>query len=709
MFSIEKRMVANLDDKDVITVYLSKNYYNGDSAIFRLRSHKTGELFSLELMSNSYNRELNCNVYKLYAKDIIIGNEYDVIDEWGLTVTLIYSGIVKTEWFDQTYYYDGDDLGATYTPIQTTFKVWAPVATKVKIEYIQDNRSTTVRMDRGDKGVWSAIVPGDLDGAAYTYLVKNNDTWSQATDPYGISSTPNNKKSVVLNPKKIYKNKSKDKLAPLAANVDAIIYEISVRDFTSGVSSGVVNRGKYLGMAEEGRETKMGNPTGLDYVKQLGITHVQLMPIYDFATVDELNEWVYYNWGYDPMQYNVPEGSYSTDALNPYCRVNELKYAISKFHENGIRVNMDVVYNHMYDREQSSFEKIVPGYYFRLGQNGEISNGSFCGNDLDTKKLMTRKYIVDSCRYWVKQYGIDGFRFDLMGIIDVDTLNIIYNECKKIDSSFMMYGEGWNMPTLLDNSEKGMRENHGELPHIGFFNDVYRDIVKGKTGKDEVLSKGYGTGNTYLADNMHDMLLCKNFVNDPNQSINYYECHDNGTMWDKMKASNKDESKEIRLARQKLMHGILAVSQGVMFVHSGEEFCRTKFGAHNTYNAPDSINHLDWDRKDRYLDQVEYMIDLIDLRKRYPVFRFKTSQEIEEHVSTRIIDYRMIQLSISNVKEYLEDFEDVQIFINPTGNVYDEPLKADYRVILDEYGVVNEEIFTNVVTVEPYSMIVLMR
>lgn len=705
----KSNITAYLDDYQLISVYLSKYYYDGKSSVFRLRDHRLGTLTDLEIIRTYESRQGDFIVYKLRLKEpLVFGEEYDIMDAYGLSCPLIYGRIVRLDTFDQQFGAKDAKLGAMYTKEKTTFRVWAPTATKCKVEYVINNQSHTSRMQRNAFGIYEAEVLGDLDGASYTYLVRNSEDWQQAIDPYALSSFANAKRSVVIDPEKIKVDLKKDKLPPLKQYTDAIIYEMSVRDFTMMKDCGFKYNGKYLGVIEEGTHLPNGGKTGLDYLKELGVTHLQLMPIGDFGTVDEDHPETYYNWGYDPVQYSVPEGSYATNPRDPYGRILEVKQMIAKLHECGFRVVLDVVYNHMFDRYKTSFEKIVPSYYFRHGKNGELSNGSFCGNDMATDKIMVRKYIVDSCLRWVKEYGVDGFRFDLMGIIDIDTMNEVVKACLEVDENLMFYGEGWNMPTMLPDDKKAMMDNYEKLPHIGFFNDCFRNTMRGPNGAEHMFEKGYTSGNTYLTSQAAKLVLGCNYLGDPWRSINYIECHDNETFWDKLKASNYQDTRALLYTRINISNALVILSQGVPFLHCGQEFCRTKFGEHNTYNRPDSINQINWYRKEQNIEQVNFVKDMIKIRKQFPCFRIPDAKIIEACCSVEEVDYRMIVMTMNYP---MDGYDQVKLYFNPSEKAYPIDLNDGhhYDLIGDLRGYVNESLDDQELIVLPISIAIIAR
>ncbi|MNS71923.1 Pullulanase precursor [compost metagenome] len=394
-------------------------------------------------------------------------------------------------------------------------------------------------------------------------------------------------------------------------------------------------------MTETGTRGPEGIKTGLDHILGLGVTHVQLMPIYDYSTqsVDETRlDISQYNWGYDPKNYNVPEGSYSTDPYQPEVRIRELKQLIQTLHDQGLRVIMDVVYNHVYDGYVVNFTKLVPGYYLRYNSQQEFSNGSGCGNDVASERKMMSKFIVESILHWAKEYHVDGFRFDLMGLLDVDTMNEIRRRLDAIDPSLLMIGEGWIMETELPSHKRANQHQARQMPGIGFFNDVIRDAIRGHVF--EAREKGFVSGGDGLEHAIKQgVTACidfddwiKGFAAEPSQTVTYAECHDNHTLWDKILVSVDGEENEIRRQMHRLGSSIVLTSQGISFIHAGQEFCRSKFGFENSYNLPDEVNRLDWERCAEYKDDVEFMKELIKLRKEHPAFRLESSELIRKHL-----------------------------------------------------------------------------
>jgi len=714
-FSMRKveRFEAHLDGYDLITVYLSKRFYQGRSDSFYLRNSE-GELQKLVIKSF----ENTSNDYSKYilkgCKHIEFDQAYDIVEEHSLSTVLQIGLIVKSDQFDQQFFYDGDDLGVFVHKNKTSFALWAPTAIEVKVNIISQKQNITLAMERSEKGVFRLDVQENLHLASYVYLVFVNGKWIESIDPYAKTSLVNATRSVVLDFNQCKVDPNNESLQPLNHMTDATIMELSIRDFTFDPQGNNPFPGTFKGLVAPNTKTSNGTQTGFDYLLSLGFTHIQLMPVYDFATIDELNIKAFYNWGYDPIQYNCPEGSYATQPQNPISRVKELKECIAQCHKHNLRVIMDVVYNHVYDMDTSSFEKIVPYYYFRRSTSGAVSNGSFCDNDFDSNRLMARKYIVDSVKMWISEYGFDGFRFDLMGILDVETMNIITKECKAIKPDALIFGEGWNMPTILEDSHKAMMENQAKMPDIGHFNDFFRDHVKGKTNENEISVKGYCTGDVAYQEAMK-MALVGNTINDlyvylfdsPSKSINYVECHDNRTCWDKIKECCKEDQREVRIRKHKMMIGALMVAQGIPFMHSGQEFCRTKNGIHNSYRSGDIINQIDWLRKDRYHDVVQYTQDLIELRKRIGAFRLPTSELIRKHVYFDDLPEHILCYGIKGIK-CDGRYNHIQVFFNPTEKVIYHRLDDYMDLLANEAGLI-DRLKVHSLTINPYTMVVVAR
>ncbi|MGQ7724291.1 MULTISPECIES: type I pullulanase [unclassified Bacillus (in: firmicutes)] len=551
--------------------------------------------------------------------------------------------VIRSEEFDNLFYYGGNDLGNTYTPQHTKFRLWAPTASEAKLVTYKnwnDKIGAEINMQQGEKGTWTAELKGNQKGLFYTYKVKIGDKWTEAVDPYVRAASVNGDKGAVVNLEETNPKKWKANKKPKFKNPeDAIIYELHVRDLSIQPESGIKQKGKYLGVTEKGTKGPEGVKTGLDHIKDLGVTHVQFLPIFDYASVNEetLNE-PQYNWGYDPKNFNVPEGSYSTNPYEPTVRITELKQMVQTLHDNNLRVVMDVVYNHMYNAAESNFHKLVPGYYYRYNEDGTFANGTGVGNDTASERKMMRKFMIDSVTYWAKEYNLDGFRFDLMGIHDYETMNEIRKAVNQIDPSIILHGEGWDLNTPLAAELKANQKNAEKMKGIAHFNDNIRDGLKGSVFEEK--ENGFINGKENMEDRIRKGITAgidydtnSSTYQDPEQVLTYVEAHDNHTLWDKLELTNPGDSDEVRTQMHKLSSSILLTSQGIPFLHAGQEFMRTKYGDHNSYKSPDSINQMDWLRRATFNNEVDYMKGLIELRKKYSAFRMTSAEQIKTHVS----------------------------------------------------------------------------
>ena len=672
MERLKDRMYAYATKFDEIHVFLSENYYNGVSPTFFIKDHFKSTLMPLNGDALEESSMEGYKEYRFKAK-FKVGRVYKISDAYGLTCHLNFERLSLCEDFDKKYYYPGNDLGPTYTKRNTTFKLWAPTSTGVLLKLIHGESTYIYEMQRDEKGVYSYTVKGDLEGYEYLYLVKMVENYRICLDPYAYSSTANSRTSIVVDLNKV-KPKTYE-LPKLKKKTDAIIYETSVRDFSSHKNSGMENKGKFLAFTETNTKSTAGNSTGLDYLKELGITHVQLMPINDFATVDEMNTKVLYNWGYDPAQYNVTEGSYVTDPEDGYKRIKECQMMVNSLHSKGIRVVLDVVYNHMHSVNNNALECSVPYYFFRRDEEGNLSNGSWCGNDLNSTAKMCQKYILDMCKRWQELYGIDGYRFDLMGIIDQSTMKKIYAQGKKIDPSFIVYGEGWNMGTALEEEKRTIIDNNAMVPEIGFFNDYFRDTMRGNNSWED---KGYISGNTYKTNDAIKAICNYEKFAKITQSINYIECHDNAVTYDKLGVSNPEESHEIRKKRLQMGLAMVILSQGIPFIHSGQEFFRTKNRLDNTYNAGDFINGIDWDLRDENKEYVDFVKFLIELRKNNEGFRYDNYEDMQKHIIINNYNHRMVEYHVNQKNGQYKNFI---IYMNASLENMEVYVEEDYELL----------------------------
>ncbi|WP_458412175.1 type I pullulanase [Schinkia sp. CFF1] len=673
---------AYLDEMDIVTILFAKKEPSDDHKEFYLHNG----IQSLQLAVIKTEPLLTDIKYTCKSPiDIEIGKKYIISDELGNQTDLLIGSVIRTEKFDRLFYYDGHDLGVNFSPTKSTFKVWAPTAEDVTLLFYnkKGNIIRSMNMVREDKGIWSIALDGNYEGSCYRYNVCVNKTWRDAVDPYAKAVSVNGEFGVVIDLDKTFVQRQSHFLPSLNASTDAIIYETHIRDLSIHPESGVKNKGKYLGVCEEGTKGPNRCKTCLDYILELGITHLELLPFNDFGGIDETSDQDQFNWGYNPVHYNVPEGSYATNPYDPYVRIRETKEMIESLHRKGLRVIMDVVYNHVYKREYSIFRKIVPGYYFRYNEFGFPSDGTGVGNDVASERLMVRKFIVDSVLYWLKEYNVDGFRFDLMGILDIETMNAIRSAIDEIDPTTIIIGEGWNLDTPLPESKKAIIKNAEKMPRIAHFNDLFRTTVKGSIF--DLLDQGFISGSIKDKENLELLFAgsvsvskkIKGIFPEPTQSVNYVECHDNHTLWDKLSISNSDESFEIRRKRQYLAISIVLFSQGIPFLHSGMEFFRTKYGEGNSYNKPDNINQLDWARKNMYEEKIPYIKTLIAIRKAHPAFRLATAEKIQRH-------YQSLEPSLNLAGYFLDGLEGIDSWKNIIVLFNNGLLQKEYKMIDDD-------------------------
>ena len=629
------------------------------------------------------------------------------------------SNYFESKEFNEKYNYDGE-LGVIYSKNSSEFKLWAPLAEQVELVlYGKDynaleSNKTIIKMNKENRGVWRVRINEDLSGEYYNYLVRNNGKTYESVDPYAKAVSINGEKSMVIDMESTNpKGWSNDKKPILNDVTDSIIYEAHIRDLTKDEASGVITelRGKYIGAVLENSKIKGTSiTTGLDHLKELGITHIHLLPVFDYGSIDERYDSPdNYNWGYDPQNYNVPEGSYSTNPYEGAVRISEFKEMVYRFHQAGIRVVMDMVYNHTYNLE-SPLNLTVPGYYYRKDKYGCYSNGSGCGNETASERYMFRKYMIDSVLYWAKEYHIDGFRFDLMGLHDLETMRIIRNELNKVDKSIIMYGEGWTCyDTPLNINESAVKNNICKFDdlQIAAFSDDARDSIKGSVFLIESLGFVNGGDNyeesikyTICASTKHDeidlskVVYSKSFwANEPYQTITYDSAHDNNTLFDKLRMSCKDENEEELLKMNKLAAAIVLTSQGISFLHEGEEFARVKENLQgeiieNSYNSSDYTNELKWLRKQRYIDLFNYYKGLIKLRKEYKAFRMNSNKEIQNNISfmakgNEFKDEHMVGYFI-NIEDYNDSYSKIAVIFNANKyNVEVDLNEGEWNVLVD--------------------------
>ena len=549
--------------------------------------------------------------------------------------------------------YKDNDLGVQWSAEKTVVKIWAPTAQVVELRLYKDGSKGEAfhktNLQKSANGTWTTVLNGDYSGKYYTVRVNDGDWLHEVPDSYARCVGVNGMRGMVYDPNLTTPDGwITDKGPELKSLTDAVIYETHVRDFSVAENSGISNKGKFLGFTEEGTTLPEGEKTGIDHLKELGITHVHLLPVNDFVTVDEEKPGEKYNWGYDPQHFQALEGSYSSDPHNGTTRILEFKKLVKSLHDNEIGVILDVVFNHTFFTKESVFNQTVPGYFYRQKPDGSFSNASGCGNEIASERYMVRKYIIDTLKFWVEEYHVDGFRFDLMGIFDLKTMQKIRKELDKINPQIILYGEGWAADqSPMAEDERAVKRNTSHLPGIGSFNDDFRDALKGNHGDKK--SKGFVSGLVLreeaikfgITGAVHHPQINYNFIEtvhapwaqEPGQCINYVSCHDNYTLWDKIKQSLPKVSDEELRKRVKLAAALILTSQGVPFLHAGVDFCRSKNGNGNSYKSLDSVNQLDWSRKSEYFDVFTYFRKLIQLRKNHPAFRLSKADNIRRDLN----------------------------------------------------------------------------
>ncbi len=628
--------------------------------------------------------------------DLVLGKSYTVNHAKFGKATSTPGQIMNSDAFNARYTYAGDDLGNTYSPQETRFRVWAPTATSVDlVTYPSESSSApqgvVTHLSSDVNGTWITAVKGDLNGTIYNYRVTVGGVEREAVDPYVRASTINGIHGVVVELIKTNPNSwTSSKPSFSGKPTDAVIYELHIRDLSMDSSSNIpaAHMGKYLALTEVKTKSSAGTPTGVSAIKDLGVTHVELLPVFDYASVDESSPT--FNWGYDPQNYNVPEGSYSTNPHNPTNRITELKTAVQVLHDDKLRVMMDVVYNHVFNAADFSEEKIVPGYFFRTNADGTLANGSGVGNDVASERPMVSKFIVDSVRYWASQYHIDGFRFDLMGLLDIATMQKIRKTLDAIDPSILIIGEGWDMGTLAA-SDRANQKNIASLSGIAVFNDELRDGIKGSVF--DSADQGYATGKVSQIEHVKVGIVGnidygkgidgKWTTKDPSQSVNYVESHDNLTLFDKLTASVKGASPAKIELLDRFSASIALLAQGVPFMQAGQEFLRSKNGDSNSYKSSDSVNSLKWNLRSKNATTLNYYKGLIALRLSHPAFRMSASSTVKRNLTflkepNNVIGYYL------NGKALKDTWSSILVFHNPNSrpSKITLPSKADWKVVV---------------------------
>ena len=624
------------------------------------------------------------------------------------------------------------NLWLKYSKEQTTFSIWSPRATAVKLNFYNTGNDSdvieTFALQDDENGVWSKTIQGDLHGTYYTFQTYINEKWNAETPGiYAKAVGVNGNRAMVLdfeatNPT----NWKNDKYVDLKSPNDAIIYELHIRDITIQKEANSSYSGKYLGLVEKGTKSSENVATAIDHIKEMGITHVHLLPTFDHYSIDETNlDKPQFNWGYDPKNYNVPEGSYSTNPFDASVRIKEFKMMVKAFHDAGIGVILDVVYNHTGKTETSNFNLENPEYYYRFKKDGSYSDAAACGNETASERTMMRKFMIESVKYWTKEYHLDGFRFDLMGIHDIETMNLLAEKVKKINPNALIYGEGWTAAdSPLPKEKRALKKHTYQMPQIAAFSDDIRDGIKGSVFDDK--STGFVSGAKNKEESIkfgivgsinHSQIDYKAvnysdapWTNEPWQAINYVSCHDNHTLYDKLMVSKPNATKDKMKAMHKLATAIVLTSQGTPFLHAGSEMMRTKFGEHNSYKSPDSINQIDWNLKVNNADVVAYYKNLIKLRKEHPAFRMPTAKMVQENLEFMKTEDGLISYQLkSNANN--DSWKNIYVIFNAQKKTINYKLNKTWRIAVfkDSFYLDKEKSVSKNIKIPGISMLVLYQ
>jgi len=637
--------------------------------------------------------------------------------------------------FEEFATYDGNDLELVVNSTGTHFTLWSPEAEDAKVFLYPTDRNSapidTLTMSRGKNGTWRASVPQQLYGKFYTFRIKYNGKWlAETPGVWAKALGTNGERAAIID----FSNTNpigweNDKGPSIKHINDAVIYEMHHRDFSAHPNSGIVNKGKFIAMTEEGTKNTLGDKTGIDHLKELGITHVHILPSYDFNSVDESqlpsNQ---YNWGYDPINYNTPDGSYSTNPANPETRIREMKEMVQALHNAGIGVVMDVVYNHTAQNDDSNFSLTAPGYYYRHRDDGSYSDASGCGNETASERRQMRDFIVNSVKYWADEYHIDGFRFDLMAIHDTTTMNQVARELKKINPDIFVYGEGWTAgDSPLPKDQRALKDNVSAMPEIAVFSDDLRDAVKGHYS--DASDRGFATGKPGLEETVKIGIVGatahpqvnyalgnnskKPYALAPTQVINYVSCHDDLMLTDKLAKSMPDATEAERQRADKLAQTIVFTSQGTPFMFAGEEIFRNKKGVHNSYKSPDSINAIDWNLKHENADIYNYYRELIKLRKSHPAFRMTTTEDVAKHlVFDKVKSDNLISYSL---KDYAngDSWKEIKVIFNGADNPQEVKIPSGNWLVIARDGQINADGMGQIkggkTLVEPRSALIIAK
>jgi len=573
-----------------------------------------------------------------------------------------------------------------YANSKTNFAFWSNTAEQMEVliyDEADSNRPLAVRLTQRENNFWTASVKGDLAGKYYTIRSYQNGEWGmESPGIFAKAVSVNGQKAAIIdlnttNPE----NWEKDVRPAMPDPTDIIVYETHLRDFTMD-KSGIANKGKFLALTEEGTTTIDGLPSGIDHLKELGITHLQILPMFDYGSIDETAlDQNRYNWGYDPVNYNVPDGGYSTNPYDPACRIREAKMMVQALHKAGIRVIMDVVYNHTYDAMGCAIGRVVPQYFYRMNEDGTYANGSGCGNETASDHEMMRQFMKESVCYWAREYHIDGFRFDLMGIHDQETMRQIRAALDEIDPTIITYGEGWAaMSPAYPYDSLAMKQWTYKMPRVGAFSDDIRNALIGSPFDHE---RGFASGNPAGAkDVMRGLIACPEWSGEPMQHVSYITCHDNYCLRDRIEVSASEETEATKISMNKLAQTAVLVSQGMTFIYGGEELFRTKKGIDNSYQSPDSINIIPWNNEKDYWELYEYYKEMIAIRRAHKGFRLGSAEAVKEHVEFLDTDNDQVILYCIKDLEGIDTAKSLLVVLNGSAEAVEEEIpEGEYTIL----------------------------
>lgn len=677
---------AYLKDSNHIQLQLHGYFNQGD--VEKVRLYENDKFVSFLNLENFFTSEDKkscvCDFYLSYKLNI--GSEYTIYDKLNRAYGIDISFLASSNEFERKYYYEGQ-LGAICYKDYTLFRVFSPLASLVAIKLYLDSEEKFVYLKRINNGVFEGKIDGYHHLRKYLIYAKIASKVLEVVDPYAYSVSTNSKYGVIIDLSKLDDIPLYKENLPILKKTQAIIYECSVRDLTS--LTNFKNKGTYEILTHDNL-TYNSLSVGIDYIKELGVSHIQFQPVNDFQTVADDFPFLTYNWGYDPRSYFALKGSYSTDPENGFTRMVEFRKLVSTCHKKGLAVNLDVVFNHVFDAKLNALNVLCPNYFFRKNNDGSLANSTGCGNEIETRKKMFRKLIKDSISFFMDVYGIDGFRFDLMGLIDIDTMKQVASLIYKKNPHGLVYGEGWDISSNLPSDLRTSLTNAKSLKNISFFNDRFRDVLKGKNEYNNLSVRGYLTNDISYIDGFKHVfsssligLAFPPLFIEPYQSVNYVECHDDACLFDKIYYLDNDI--HIALRRIKLINACTILANGIAFLHMGQEFGQTKHGLSNTYNASDNYNGFNFTLAKNRKDMIEFTKDVIKVKKMYKDFSLNTKQEVTKTISfENLVGGGILIRYAKNNKEHL------LLFINPTFDAIEIDIKKQYKKILDINGLIND-------------------